>query len=55
MLTIRRTTCMALRILCIALPILIALVAMTLIVTYDRDRNTVQTAGVAGATQPSIN
>lgn len=55
MLIIRRTSCLALRILCISLPILIALVAMTLIVTYDTDRNTVQTAGVAGATQPSVN
>jgi|GEM_PF-6746497 hypothetical protein len=55
MIGIRHSACMALRILCIALPIVVALTALTLIISFDDDRNVVQTAGVAGATEPTEN
>lgn len=43
----------ALRALCLLVPIIVALVVVYLIVTYDTDRNTVQNTGIPGATGPT--
>ncbi|GAA5540828.1 MULTISPECIES: hypothetical protein [Brucella/Ochrobactrum group] len=46
---------MAVRVLCLIVPIIVALTALMLIAKYDDDRNIVTNTGVAGATMPNGN
>lgn len=51
----RHTALMAVRVLCLIVPIIVALTALMLIAKYDDDRNIVTNTGVAGATMPNGN
>jgi hypothetical protein len=49
------TALIAVRVLCLIVPILVALTALLLITKYDGDRNIVTNTGVPGATAPTGN
>ena len=51
----RHTALIAVRVLCLIVPIIVALVALMLVAQYDDDRNIVTNTGVAGATAPNGN
>ncbi len=51
----RQSALIAVRVLCLIVPIIVALVALMLVAQYDEDRNIVTNTGVAGATAPNGN
>ncbi|MBA8840397.1 hypothetical protein FHW03_003736 [Ochrobactrum sp. RH2CCR150] len=51
----RHTALIAVRVMCLIVPILVALAALMLITRYDDDRNIVTNTGVPGATAPTGN
>jgi len=46
---------MAIRVLCLIVPIIVALAALLLVTRYDDDRNIVTNTGISGATEPTGN